>query len=303
MILRAEQLLVGLQNRLLPLYVVHGDEPLLVFEAADALRAMAKKKGFSERETLIVASGFKWENLFLASGNLSLFGGDKLIDLRIPTGKPGRDGGEALKRYCAKLPAGVLTLITLPELDWASQKSAWFMALNQVGAVIECNAPPLASLPMWLAERLKRQQQSAPRVALEFIAAHVEGNLLAAHQEVQKLGLLFPPGEISLAQAQEAVLNVARFDIDKLKAALSQHDGARCARVLEGLKVEGAAPPLVLWTLANEARTQCQKMPARRAIARVALLRAARIDRIIKGVSRGDVWDEFMQLALNLARS
>lgn len=301
--LRPEQLGSHLQNRLGPLYVLHGDEPLLVIEAGDAIRAAARSQGFAEREVLIAGANFKWDALFLAAGNLSLFGGDKLVDLRLPSGKPGREGGDALKRYCGQLPAGIVTLVTLPEVDWQTKKSSWFGALSAAGTTIECNAPPYAQLHAWIAERLKRQGQSAPRAALEFIAAHVEGNLLAAHQEIQKLGLLYPAGEITLPDIEAAVLNVARYDIDKLRTALGNNDPARCARVLEGLRAEGAAPPLVLWTLANESRNQWQRQPARRGAARNALLHAARIDRIIKGVARGDIWDEFAQLALRLTQA
>jgi len=301
--LRPEQLAAHLQKKLAPLYVLHGNEPLLVIEAADAIRAAARAQGYAEREVLVAGQGFKWDELFLAAGNLSLFGGDKLVDLRIPSGKPGRDGGEALKRYCGQLPAGIVTLITLPELDWQTKKGGWFGTLAEAGVCIEGNAPPLAQLPAWIAERLKRSRQSASREALDFIAAHVEGNLLAAHQEIQKLALLYPEGEITLPQVEAAVLNVARYDIDKLRSALAANDAGRCARVLEGLKAEGAAPPLVLWALANESRNQCQRIPARRAAARNALLHAARIDRIIKGVAAGDIWDEFVQLALKLTRA
>lgn len=291
--LRPEQLAAHLERQLAPLYVVHGDG-LLAIEAADLIRAAARAKGFAEREVLMVTPSFKWDELFLAAGNLSLFGGDKLIDLRIPSGKPGRDGGEALGRYCAQLPAGIVTLVSLPELDWQAKKAAWFVKLANAGIVVECAAPDVTQLPGWIAARLRRQNQTAPRQALEFIATHVEGNLLAAHQEIQKLALLYPEGEVSLKDIEAAVLNVARYDIDALRDALRNRDVARCARTLDGLKAEGAALPLVLWALANEARQRA---------ARAALLHAARIDRMIKGVAKGDVWDEFLQLALRLTRT
>lgn len=292
--LRPEQLAAHLAKPLQPLYVLHGDDPLLTVETGDALRAAARKQGYEDRTVLVVTPSFRWEELFHASGNLSLFGGRTLVDLRIPTGKPGRDGGEALQRYCKALPADTLTLITLPEMDWKAKKAAWFAALVAAGIGIECNAPPLAQLPQWIARRLAAQGQSAPPEALEFIALHVEGNLLAAHQEIQKLGLLYPPGALTLQQVSAAVLNVARYDIDDLKSALQTRDTARCARTLEGLKAEAAAPPLVLWVLANEARQKAH---------RTALLHAARIDRIIKGLSNGDPWDEFLQLALRLTNA
>jgi len=295
--LRPEQLaghLAQSDRPLQPLYVLHGDDPLLTIEAGDALRATARKQGYEDRTVLVVTPAFHWEELFHAAGNLSLFGGRTLVDLRIPTGKPGRDGGEALQRYCKAPPADVLTLITLPEMDWRAKKAAWFTALVEAGIAIECNAPPLAQLSQWIGRRLAAQQQSAPNDALEFIALHVEGNLLAAHQEIQKLGLLYPTGALTLQQVSAAVLNVARYDIDDLKSALQSRDTARCARTLEGLKAEDAAPPLVLWVLAQEARNRA---------ARAALLHAARIDRIIKGVARGDLWDEFLQLALRLTKA
>lgn len=293
--LRPEQLAAHLAKPLQPLYVLHGDDPLLTIEAGDAVRAAARRQGFAERSVLVVTPSFDWDELFHAAGNLSLFGGRTLVDLRIPTGKPGRDGGEALQRYCRAPSSGdVLTLITLPEMDWKAKKAAWFGALATTGIAIECNAPPLAQLPQWIARRLALQQQTAAADALEFIALHVEGNLLAAHQEIQKLGLLHPAGTLTLQQVSAAVLNVARYDIDDLKGALQSRDAARCARTLEGLRAEAAAPPLVLWVLANEARQRAS---------RVALLHAARIDRIIKGLVAGDLWDEFLQLALRLTKN
>lgn len=331
--LRPEQLPQHLDRELAPLYVLHGDEPLLVIEAADTIRARARERGVTEREVVVVTQGFKWHQFSLSSGNLSLFGETKLVDLRIPTGKPGREGSETLQRLARELDphGGVITLITLPQMDWAARKQAWFVALVEAGVALECNAPELAQLPAWLATRLARQGQTAPREALSFIAEHVEGNLLAAHQEIQKLGLLFEPGALSLAQVQDTVLNVARYDTEKLRSAVLEGDAARCARLLDGLKGEGAAPPLVLWALANEIRTLAALRSAldsgqsldnalraervfgprqalcKRAVQRLksgslraALVHAARIDRMAKGLATGDVWDEFLQLALRV---
>lgn len=334
MILRPDQLPAHLERPLAPLYVLHGDEPLLVLEAADTIRAAARTQGFDERETLVVGQGFKWDQLTLAAGNLSLFGGRKLIDLRIPTGKPGRDGGDALQRYVAGLDGGTVTLVTLPELDWATRKTAWFKVLSDAGVVLELNAPERERLPAWIAARLDRQQQKATRDALEFIAEHVEGNLLAAHQEILKLGLLHPPGELTLEDVRAAVLSVARYDLDALREALLEGDPARCVRLLEGLRAEGAAPPLVLWAITTEIRTLAALRTAqdagqplaaamkaervfderrrgalqralprlRLATLRTSLLAAARIDRMVKGIADGAVWDEFLQLVLRLAR-
>ncbi len=331
--LRPEQLPAQLAKPLASIWLLHGDEPLLVAEAGDAIRAAAKKHGYTEREVLVAGPGFRWDSLWLAAGNLSLFGGNKLVDLRIPNGKPGKDGGEALTKYVAKAPRDVLLLISLPELDWSAKKAAWYTTLCQAGVAVELNAPPLTTLPDWIARRLSVQDQKADRPALEFIATHVEGNLLAAHQEIQKLGLLHPKGELTLEQVQDAVLNVARFDTDKLRFALLAGNVARCARLLDGLKAEGVATPLVLWALTTDIRAlamiksgmdrgealsallkaerifEPQRAQAIQAATsrlasgplRVALQHAARIDRMIKGLTDGDIWDEFLQLCLRLA--
>ncbi|MEN9356409.1 MAG: hypothetical protein RL695_580 [Pseudomonadota bacterium] len=332
--MRPDQLDAHLSQSLVPLYVLHGDEPLLVLEAADAVRRAARTQGYDEREVLVAGVGFRWEQLQLAGGNLSLFGSNKLIDLRIPNGKPGREGGEALQQHAEQPMDGVLTLVTLPLLDWQAKKAAWFVALSKTAVVVELNAPGLRQLPDWIAMRLARQQQSAVADALEFIAAHVEGNLLAAHQEIQKLALLYPAGQLTRAQVEEAVLDVARFDVDKLRAALLAGDAPRCARLLDGLRAEDTAPPLILWALAQETRTLAQlraqldqgnsfdqacgvakifgarQSAYRQAVQRcstpllrTALLQAARIDRMIKGLARGDLWDEFLQLALRLTQT
>lgn len=327
--LASERLADHLARELKPLYVVFGDEPLLVIEASDAIRKAAREQGYSEREVLVAGPGFRWESLAMAAGNLSLFGGSKLIDLRIPNGKPGLAGGEALVRHCERLGAGLITLVTLPQLEWQQRKSAWFEALGEAGVSLELLAPGLAELPRWIAGRLARQQQSAGTLALEFIAAHVEGNLLAAHQEVQKLALLYPAGELTLEQVEDAVLNVARYDMGRLRDALLEGDKARLVRLIDGLKAEGAAPLLMLWAVTEEARTlarlasgiargkpQAQVLREHRvygkreqgmlralrrvdASAAMAILKhAADIDRMAKGLLSGNVWDELMRLGL-----
>lgn len=332
--LRPDQLRAHLDKPLAPLYLLHGNEPLLVLEAADLVRAAARRQGFEERETLVVGQGFRWDALAGAAGNFSLFGGSKLIDLRIPNGKPGREGGDALQRHARTVGSGIVTLVTLPEVDWATRKTAWFTALAEAGIAVELNAPERERLPEWIAGRLALQKQVAEPEALSFIAEHVEGNLLAAHQEILKLGLLHGEGRLGTDDVRSAVLNVARYDIDKLRQALIEGDPARCTRLLEGLHGEGTAPPLVLWALANEIRTlaalasglasgqpiahlmkaerifdERRRQAFQRALPRLrpatlraALLHAAKIDRIIKGLATGDVWDEFLQLALRVCR-
>ena len=256
--LKGEQLAAHLARELKPVYVVYGDEPLLVIEAADAIRAAARRRGFDEREVLTAIAGFNWIELHHAAGNMSLFGGRTLIDLRIPTGKPGREGSTAIQDYCAHPSPDALLLVTLPGLDWTEEKAAWLKALAEAGAAVKLIPPNLAELPAWIAGRLQRQQQSADSDGLRFIAERVEGNLLAAHQEILKLGLLFPTGEITLQQIQEAVLNVARYDLDGLREALLAGDVARLTRTLDGLQQEGEAPPLILLAMTEEVRALAQ---------------------------------------------
>lgn len=331
MLLKGEQLATHLQRELRPLYVLYGDDPLLVIEAADAIRIRARQQGYNEREVLTVLPHFDWGQLLAAGGNLSLFGDKKLIDLRIPTGKPGKEGGTALQQWCSNLSMDNLLLITLPELDWREEKAVWFTALLNAGVAIKLMAPPLAELPGWIAGRLRRQQQSADMESLKFIAERVEGNLLAAHQEIQKLGLLYPTGQLSAPQIRDAVLNVARYDIEGLREALLAGDISRLTRTLDGLMQEGEAPPLVLWAMSEEIRALTairvgvdqgrpvelllkeakvwgpRANPVKKALQRLstvtleaALQHAGRIDRLAKGIGQGNIWEEFLRLGLRL---
>jgi len=331
MLLKGEQLAAHLERELRPLYVLYGDDPLLVIEAADAIRAKSRQQGYSEREVLTVLPQFDWGTLLSAGGNMSLFGDKKLIDLRIPTGKPGKEGSAALQQWCQHLSMDNMLLITLPELDWREEKAVWFTALVNAGVAIKLMAPPLAELPGWIAGRLRRQQQSADLESLKFIAERVEGNLLAAHQEIQKLGLLYPTGQLSMAQIREAVLNVARYDIDGLREALLAGDIGRLTRTLDGLMQEGEAPPLVLWAMSEEIRALTiiragmdagkpmdmllkdakvwgpRANPVKKALQRLstsaleaALQHAGKIDRLAKGIGQGNIWEEFLRLGLRL---
>jgi DNA polymerase-3 subunit delta len=327
--LRAEQLAAQLARELAPIYAIHGDEPLIALEAADAVRAAARKRGFTDREVFEPGRGFDWSELAHSLASLSLFGGSKIVELRLPGGKPGPQGAEAIAAYCGRPASDILLLVSLPRLDRQSQASAWFGALSRAGVVVDVWRIERARLPAWIAERLGRQRQRAPREALEFLADRVEGNLLAAHQEVQKLALLAPEGELSLDVVREAVANVARYDAYTACEAMLAGDGARYVRVIDGLKSEGEPPTLVLWTLSEElyalARIQAgaaagrslddllrenrvwgpRQRPMKAAAARVApqavqraLAHAARIDRAIKGVGAGEPWDEFLKLGL-----
>jgi DNA polymerase-3 subunit delta len=332
--LRPEQLEASLSKSVAGIYSIHGDEPLLALEAADAVRAAARKRGFADREVFEPNRYFDWSEFQHALASLSLFGGKKIVELRLATGKPGAQGGAAITEYCERPSPEILLLVSMPRLDRATQASAWFSALSRAGVVIDIWPVERSRLPAWIAERLARQRQRAPREALEFLADRVEGNLLAAHQEVQKLALLAPEGEISLEAVREAVANVARYDAYTACEAMLAGDAARYVRIIDGLKSEGEAPTLVLWALSEElySLTRIQsglaagrsidellrenrvwgprQRPMKSAATRVApaavqraLAHAASIDRAIKGVGPGQPWDEFLKLGLQLQAS
>jgi len=261
---RPDQLETQLARGLRSLYTVHGDEPLLAQEAGDAVRAAARAAGYSERKVFTVSGAhFDWSGVLGAAQAMSLFAERQFIEIRIPSGKPGKDGSDALQRYCnqvcERLPDEVLTLVQLPKLDFQQQKGAWFMALEAHGVTVRVETLARPALPAWLAQRLSRQGQRVKggeegQRTLAFFADRVEGNLLAAHQEIQKLALLHPPGELAFEQVEAAVLNVARYDIGKLSEAIWTGQVARALRMLDGLQAEGEAAVLVHWTLADDLR-------------------------------------------------
>ena len=258
--IKSDQLGNHLAKGLRPLYTVWGDEPLLAQEAGDAIRTVARAAGYGERQVHTVAGAhFDWSGLLGAAMAMSLFSDKQLIEIRLPSGKPGKDGSEALQRYCEHPSDGVVTLVQLPKLDRTQQNSAWFSALDGAGLMVRVDPIDRKALPQWIAQRLAVQGQ---RVAggedgqrtLAFFADRIEGNLLAAHQEIQKLGLLYPAGELGFEQIESAVLNVARYDVFKLGEAVLAGQVARALRMLEGLQAEGEAAVLVHWTLTEDIR-------------------------------------------------
>lgn len=262
----------------------------------------------------------------MAGSALSLFATQRAIELRIPTGKPGKEGSAAIEAYCQRLPEDTVTLVTLPEMDWQGKQTKWFLALESTATMIEAMPVEREQLPRWLANRMARYQLTAQPEALNFLADCVEGNLLAAKQEIEKLALLFladePEGEITLSMMEESVANVSRYSTVSLIAAIHAGDAARIARTLEGLKAEGEPPPLILWMLASEMRALLRMtgmtksgrapFPAKaRDVEKLARkhspgslvrlnLQAATIDRMIKGVNGNDVWDALLQFACGL---
>jgi len=328
-----DQLSPHLQKPLLPLYAVFGDEPLLAIEAADLIRAAARKQGYTEREIFTVEQHFKWDSLKQSGDTRSLFAERRVMDIRIPTGKPGLEGGVALAAYCQRLPDDTVTLVSLPKIDKTGQASKWFKALEKAAVMVPVAAMERARLSAWIGQRLALQQQQADSETLQFVADKVEGNLLAAHQEIQKLALLYPAGKLSFNQVKEAVLEVARYDVFDLTDAMLSGDAARYTRIAESLQGEGAPLPLIVSTLAAQIRSLIlirKGLDAGRPMAQLmvearvwgdkqnlmeraaqkiklknlvnALLVAAKIDRISKGVAQGDAWDELLQLGLLRAK-
>ncbi len=332
--LKADQLTLHLQKQLAPLYTVFGNEPLLVAEATDLIRRKARENGFTEHEIHTADSHFRWTELLSAGCSPSLFGDRKMIDLRIPTGKPGKEGGKTIESYCQALPRNAITLITLPRMDRQSQSAKWFKAIENAGVMVPIYAVEQTQLPIWIRNRLALQQQTVDQTTLLFIAGQVEGNLLAANQEIQKLALLYPSGHLSFEDVKNAILDVARYDVFQLADAMLAADPARFTRILTGLQSEGAPPPLILTVLCEQIRQLIflrkglnQGIPAGQLLKTVriwgerqnavimaakritaqqllkSLLHAAKIDRIIKGVADGnikDAWNELLILGVNL---
>lgn len=337
--LRAQGLAAHLAQGLRPVYTLYGDEPLQMQEAGDAIRAAARAAGYTERQVFTVSGNhFDWSSLLGAAQEMSLFASRQLIEIRIPSGKPGKDGSVALQRYCELLNPDVLTLVQLPRLDRQQQQSAWFVALDGAGASLRIDPVERRELPAWIARRMAaHRQRVAPgeegERTLSFFADRVEGNLLAAHQEVEKLALLYPEGELGFEQVEQAVLNVARYDVFKLSEAVLAGQAARTLRMLQGLRAEGEAAVLVHWTLAEDIRalkrgrdalSQGKPLPMalrearawgprerlfERVLPRVtdaqltAWLQAARIcDGLVKGLKHpewpSEPWDGLQKLAL-----
>ncbi|GAA5236125.1 DNA polymerase III subunit delta [Verticiella sediminum] len=304
--LRAEQFAAHLRQAgaaLAPLYVIAGDEPLLVIEAGDALRAAARTAGYIDRRSVVMDARSDWQALAAGAGSASLFGDKPLLEIRLPTGKPGKSGSDVLvhmARQAPELQGQTLTVVQLPRLDRTLRATPWFTALAETAVVVEVPTIERQELPAWIGARLAAQGQETSREALQWVADRVEGNLLAAHQEILKLGLMHPSGRLGLEQVQDAVMNVARYNAFKLRDAIQAGDSARVVRMIDGLRAEGEALPLVLWAVMQTWSRTPQAVPP-------AVVRHAHdIDRLIKGLAvpnrLADPWQELTALALRLTR-
>ncbi len=327
----ARQLPRHLQGGLAPVYLVSGDDPLLVQEACDLVRTRAREEGCSERMVFHAEAGFDWQALLQAAGGMSLFAERRLLELRLPGGRPGEAGARVLQAYGERPPPDTVLLVICPRLDGAAQRSRWFKALEQAGVVVQVWPLTPRELPRWVAERMRAAGLRPDGEAVRLLVERVEGNLLAAVQEIEKLRLLHE-GQVDAEAVLAAVADSARFDVFGLVDAALAGDARRATRILAGLRREGVEPVLVLWALARELRALARmaarvengeaveavlagqrvwdkrKPLMRAALARHGrrrwqglLRRAARIDRLVKGQAPGNAWDELLQLALAMA--
>ncbi len=322
-----------LEKQIAPLYVLVGDEPLAQSECLDAIRGAARQAGADERSSFIVERNFNWQQIQQFGQAMSLFSSLRILEIHIPNGKPGVDGGKVLSELAKNAIPDTTTIVVLPTLERETKNSVWFGALQSAAVTIELNEIAPAALPQWIAKRLALQNQSADAASLAFMAHQVEGNLLAAHQEIQKLGLLYPAGQINAEDISAAVLNVSRYDAFQLGEAVLAGDAERTSRILQGLQDEGEQPVVVMnpliWLLRplvrikhaeirgenlNNAMTNARIFGERQTLTKKALSRLSvrqleaalqklcDIDRIAKGVQLGDAWLELSRLCFGLAR-
>jgi DNA polymerase-3 subunit delta len=331
--LKPEQLDAHLRKQLAPIYFISGDEPLRVMEAADAVRAAARRQGYDERDVLMVQAGFDWDSLMSEAGNLSLFSQRRVIDLRLPGGKPGADGSKALRAYAESPPDDTLLLVTAGKLEPSARKGKWVQALEKAGVVVFVWPLKGQEFNAWVAQRMRQRGLQPTAEAVTLLADRVEGNLLACMQEIEKLYLLQGEGEVDAGAILALVADNARYDVFVLVDSALAGEAARSIRILQGLRAAGIVPQIVLWALSREIRqlaamtavlasgqpvqavmTRYRIWPAeRKSMVAAALQRlsvtqcntllqhCACVDRISKGQAAGNAWDELLQLTLNLA--
>ena len=327
--LKPEQLSGSLQKSLGAVYLISGDEPLQIVELSDLIRHAAKRAGFLEREIFSTDTGFEWSDITTAARSISIFGDKKVIDLRVPTANFGNEGAKTLIAYCEKLPADTVLLITCGKLNAASMKTKWFEAIEKVGVTIQVKTLEGDELLQWLKNRLQQRGLNTDRAGLALLAERVEGNLLAASQEIEKLYVLYGASVLTQAQIFDAVADSSRYDVFKLIDAIGAANPNRIFKVLAGLQAEGIAPPVVLWALMREARTLCkvkielaegkskdivfrnnQIWDKRGAVVEKAIKRlsqaklfeiltlSAKADRQAKGQESGEAWETILAVCL-----
>ncbi len=328
--LHPDRLAGALQQQLAPAYLICGEEPLLIQEACDSVRRAAKAAGFSEHERYYNETGFDWEQLLTSANSLSLFAERKLLEIRIDNGKPGDKGGKALETYCSNPSPDNLLLVVCPAKP--DQRSKWYKALEQIGAVVQVWPVVGAQLPRWIEQRIHHAGLKAEPQAVELLASLLEGNLLAAMQEIEKLKLLCSNGIITASAVAGAVADSARYNVFSLTDKALHGDARSAVKTLHGLRGEGTEPLAILGVLTREIRSlatiayatnqgqnfdwacknagvwDTRKPLIKSALHRLKLphllllLRKANgIDKAVKGMRDADPWDELLDLTLNMA--
>jgi len=330
--IRTNQLSSHLQKNLAPCYLVTGDEHLLVDESLDSIREAARTQGFISRELFVAAAGFDWAQLRNSSANLSLFAEKRIVELRLPTGKPGRAGGQAIVDLVASTDPDLMFIVSGPKLDRGAQSSKWAKSIEAKGVNIQVWPIDARELPGWIAERMRQAGLQPDRGAVTLIADRVEGNLLAAGQEIEKLRLILGEGKVSADDVSAAVANSSRYDVFKLVDAALGGDAKRALKILSGLRAEGVEPVVIIWALTRELRTLAnltdtvskgmdlasgmQKTGVwrnRQALVRSCIGRhqhgdfhgllkaASRADQAAKGQSRADPWQLSTDIVLGIS--
>ncbi|MCK4709439.1 MAG: DNA polymerase III subunit delta [Gammaproteobacteria bacterium] len=328
--IRPDQLSQQLEKKLAPLYLISGDEPLQVMEATDMVRAKARELGYSERTVMDVDKDFDWNSLTAEANNLSLFAEQRILELRIPTGKPGKQGGAALAEYAARPAEDTVLIITAGKVDKASTNTKWYKSLDALGITLQCWPVESHALPRWIEDRCISKGLHPDKEAVRLLVDRVEGNLLAAAQEIEKLCLLVDTPKLSAQQVSDAVADSSRFNIYDLGDAALSGNISRTSHIVNGLQAEGVEVVLALWAISREIRTLTaaaanasqspdsalakagvwsKRLPVmKKALSRhnqtslqQLLTMCAQTDRIIKGIEPGKAWDQLYQLCLNLA--
>ncbi len=330
--LRPEQIPRHLDKELAGVYLVSGEEPFQLEQVSRAIRHKALELGHAERQVMHVERGFDWQQLSASADALSLFADKRLLELRLPGGKPGDAGSKALQQYCDKPPEDTVLLIVAGKLEKAQQNTRWFKALERSGVVVQVWPIAADNLPAWIKQRMQLRDMQPTPEALAMLADRVEGNLLAADQELEKLRLLTGGGRVDADQVAAAVSDSARFDVFSLVDTALLGERTRAVRILYGLQGEGVEPVLVLWALGREIRSLAgmshalqqgqamgqvlaqyrvwdrRKRPVQAALRRYPLKRwqalvwqVGEIERVIKGQATGKPWDELLQLILKVA--
>jgi len=326
---RPDQLGSAIEKNLYPVYMVSGDEPLQQKEAVDLIRSYLREQDFSEREVLDVDANFDWQRLLDETANMSLFASRRIVELRLPSAKPGKQGSQVLKEYLSRPADDTVLLINAGKVDANAKKSLWYKTIEQSGMVIQCWPVAVENLPQWLKQRFLKRDMDADNEVLSYISQHVEGNLLAADQEIEKLYLLLGPGKITYADVAQAVTSQSRYSVFELIDVLLSGNSARAIKIIAGLKAEGLVPVMLNWTLTRDIRLLYQSAAnpstadmvlkrsgvwASRAVLfksclarhshrsfQLMLKRCAYVDAVSKGMLPANVWDEIETLCIRLA--